>query len=184
MTMAKNRVPADDFCAGCGMCCDGTLHTKARLQTQEDDRLLEAGGLERITENNGKQYFRQPCPYLRDNLCSTYETRFSVCRAYRCAILQSFENGLISSDDAQAKITVAKTLRAKIFAVSPNDASYASRYKSRLEIEGALPTLFGEERQKALEKLLKFVALDTYLDTWFRKKGDQVGQAESPVTPD
>lgn len=184
MTTSATSVRTDDFCAGCGLCCDGTLHTKAKLQTQADDRLLEAGGLERITDDSGKRYFRQPCPYLCDNLCSTYETRFSVCRAYRCALLQSYDNGDISSEDARTKIAVAKTLRAKISAVSPDDATYASRYKRRLEMERELPAQIGEARQKALEKLLKFVALDTYLDIWFRRKGDQVGQAESSVAPD
>ena len=184
MTMAKNRVPADDFCAGCGMCCDGTLHTRAKIQPHDDTTLMDAGGLQRFAEASGQEYFRQPCAYLRDNLCSIYETRFSICRTYRCALLQSFHDGQITVEIARAKIAIAKALRAKIIAASPKDSTYASRYRSRMKIEAALPKLKGQKRLGALEDLLRFVALDTYLDAWFRKKRDQDGPGEIAAPPD
>lgn len=172
--------PLDDTapCIGCGLCCNGTLYLRAKVTPGEEPRLLEHG-LE-LTGDAEKPYFFLPCKYESCGRCTIYEKRFDICRSFRCALLRSYQAGEIDADAARAKVERAHELVAAVTVSDPSAQLYKVRIAVREELARDVES--GTADKSAAQRLLNIVALDTFLDRWFRlKKKDQ---AESVETSD
>ena len=163
-------------CVGCGMCCDGTLYDVAKVAPGED-RAMRSRGLE-IIEVGNKAFFRQPCPMESGGRCTIYEHRFGICRSFSCALLKRYHAGELTLEETTEKVATAKRLLAIAVADNPN----ASRADARRRIRAAsadLKSIPDEQlRLKSAKRLLNLIAVDAYLDKWFRNKNFQVHTIE------
>jgi hypothetical protein len=153
--------PGAEICVGCGMCCDGTLYEHAKVSPGEEAR-MEAAGLE-LFETGGKTVFREPCPHSTCGRCAIYETRFRICRTYECALLQRVRAGQCSVAEAQGKIAMARELLAGI---EPDAKTAVGRKRTRARLSSELRSSGGKDG--VAQRLLDIVALDTFLERWFR----------------
>ena len=156
------------ICIGCGLCCDGTLHGFATVG-EDDEAAAAAVGLT-VVEEQGERRFAQPCPHFSCGTCAVYDDRPSVCRAYRCALLKKVDAGSISPAHARERIERATKLRAAIHAAAPQANTPAARSALELQLESDLPSLAGEQKLRAAKLLLDLLALETLLDSSFRKQ--------------
>ena len=101
---------ASSLCAGCGMCCDGTLFHSVILQPTDSPRTLSSLGLT-LKRKPGLTTFRQPCSAHQNNQCTIYENRPQRCRLFNCQQLLRVASGEITQSVAQE--TIAST-RKKI----------------------------------------------------------------------
>lgn len=103
MTESILQGPPDEqlICVTCGFCCDGTLFLHAVLQPGEKGSLPEK--IEQNYRNeDGKEFFVQPCLYFSEK-CTIYDRkRANVCFSYRCQLLKDF---------AEAKVTLPEALK-------------------------------------------------------------------------
>lgn len=80
----------DNLCFDCGMCCNGTLFDKVKVD-DGDDLIL-------------------PCVNLtNDNKCSIYENRPQRCRSYKCKMLMWYESNIITKKQALRLISDTKS---------------------------------------------------------------------------
>jgi hypothetical protein len=169
---ASERMSTDDIasqlCVGCGMCCDGVLYDRAEVAEGEADRMRRAG-LD-LFETEGKSYFRQPCPHSRCGRCMIYETRFRICRTFECALLRRVERGDVELSDAQEKVALAMRLLAKVVEADPRAKTARERIRIRAALAEAAEGQSGEERRTISRRLLDIVALDSFLEQWFRHR--------------
>ena len=170
----------ESICVGCGLCCDGTLFSHLTTLDETDLGMpLRMLGVEIIVEAD-PPVFALPCPAVAEGRCTIYEKRFDICRSFRCALLRSYQAGEIDGDQARSKVERAHEL---VVAVTASDPS-AQLYKVRIDVREQLAREVesGTADTSAAQRLLNIVALDTFLDRWFRlKKKDQ---AESVETSD
>jgi len=178
--------PVDDTapCVGCGLCCNGTLYFRAKVTPGEEPVLLDHGLT--LTADKDRTYFRLPCHHESCGRCTIYENRFDICRSFRCALLRRYQAGEI--DLATARATVEKALELAA-AVKGDDAAaglVGERGRIRSELAERLLAGGGDERAKASRRLLNIIALDTFLERWFRNKKAQPGEAteEAPAIDD
>lgn len=144
-------------CVGCGLCCDGTIFSKARAEPEEEQRLTDAG-LE-FFDDGEKHWFRHPCRFSKDGLCTIYDQqRFTVCGAYRCTLLKAYQRGEVSREEALGTVQRALALRAEVAAEEPSAVLWTERQRLRGELERS------RERPRLL---LKMTALDYWLNRWF-----------------
>lgn len=97
---------ASVLCRSCGMCCDGTLFTQARIETTDRARQL---GLEVFTHESAL-YFHQPCPHYAGS-CRVYPHRPAVCANYLCTPMRQLRRSRLSV--AEIKALIAETLRIR-----------------------------------------------------------------------
>lgn len=168
--MAPDRpVRTDESpCTACGMCCDGTLYARAKVAAGEEARIT-ARGLE-LTSFEDKTYFRLPCAYVSCGRCTIYEDRFSVCRTFECALLRRFKAGEVSMAEALRLVAIAKDLRAAVVATDPDAHDYRQRQETWDALSREITPLEGEERRAIAKRKLQILALDTFLERWFRNK--------------
>jgi len=101
-----------DLCTSCGMCCDGTYMAWVRLVPGDDIGRLTVLHPEHTDE--GKHFFVQPCAALEGTRCSVYTDRPTVCRSYRCQLLDRTAAGEHSVQRAAELITQARQLADRI----------------------------------------------------------------------
>ena len=128
---------------------------------------MEAAGLQ-LFETGGKTVFREPCPHSRAGQCGIYENRFHICRSYECKLLGLVKNGEISVDGAIEKIGVAKKLLEVVSTNDPLATSAGGRKSIRGQLSEKLPTPAAADSETIARHLLDIVALDTFLERWFR----------------
>ena len=157
------------ICIGCALCCNGTLFARAKIKDETEDRHLSALGFT-LLEVDGQRHFKQPCSYEKNCSCSIYESRPDVCRAFRCALLKRHEAGEIDTASALEKISKARALRAAVADLDPEAADDGPRQVIQNRLAEQLQSATAENRQLIARRLLNIVALETYLDRWFRKK--------------
>lgn len=151
-------------CVGCGLCCDGTIFSKARAEPEEEERLT-AAGLEYFQDSENT-WFRHPCRFSKDGLCTIYDQqRFTVCGAYRCNLLKSYQRGETSREDALETVQRALALRAAVAEEEPSAVLWTERQRLRGELQAS------KERPRLL---LKLAALDYWLSSWFHKSAGGV----------
>jgi hypothetical protein len=141
-------------CVGCGMCCNGTLYWMAKVTPGEEER-ISAHGLE-LTEEKGTTYFRLPCHHEQCGRCTIYETRFDICRSFRCQLLRNYQAGEVGLGEARRRI------RASL-AEAPDGETV-------------------EEKAARALKLLNIIALDTCLERWFRNPKAAPGDAQPEIS--
>jgi Fe-S-cluster containining protein len=159
------------LCVGCGMCCDGTLYGRARVSPGEEPRVAGAG-LE-LVEGADRTYFRLPCHFFGCGRCTIYEDRFDVCRTFTCALYRRQEAREITPEKARSIVDQALALRSKVTAAFPEAGVHRNRQQLRGRLAKELSGNFGEDRRTAAQSLLDLVALDTFLERWFRNQKDK-----------
>ena len=150
-------------CVGCGLCCDGTIYPAARAQPEERERLTDAGLV--FFVQGGKSWFEHPCRFSKKGSCTIYDQeRFAVCSRFRCKLLRAYESGEVDLEQARTKVRHALKLRKAVKERAPGSGKWRPRQEMRQELEST-------RRDPAL--LLRIIALDYYLDKWFRKPKPQ-----------
>ena len=84
------------ICMQCGMCCDGTLFTKANIKNREDELLAKSLGLPTFSTSDSKIFFEQPCQ-LFNKTCTIYDKpRPNCCSKFICEPLQKVRTNEIT----------------------------------------------------------------------------------------
>jgi len=148
-------------CVGCGLCCNGTMNGLARVHDGEKDRIAALGvGFTTIGE---KSWFHLPCPAVTaEGGCGMYQDRFTICRSYRCSLLQRYQSREITLEEAQGKVRAARKLVAEVAAEDPEAAIERRRQEIASALGGSSPDAAGRSR------LMKIMMLEMFLDRWFR----------------
>lgn len=150
------------------MCCNGTLYGRARVAEGEEPRIL-GDGQELLTDKD-KNYFRLPCKFESCGRCTIYETRYEVCRTFTCALLRRYEAGEVTLDEAKRTVAEALDMRRKVVADHPQAGVFRVRQDVRARLAQDLKIGSPESRSAVAHQLLNIVALDAYLERWFRNK--------------
>ena len=155
------------ICIGCGLCCDGTLHGTATVKPDDELNVANAGLV--ILDDGQRRYFQQPCSNFSCGRCSIYGNRPSVCRGYRCALLEKVQDGLVSETAAREKISMAKGFVAAVRRTEPEARTPAQRMVLARRLKGELAHLEGEEKNGVAKALLDTAVLEHFLNSWFLK---------------
>jgi hypothetical protein len=161
--------PTDDTapCVGCGMCCDGTLYWLAKVTPGEEEHIV-AHGLILNTENPNTTYFNLPCHHESCGQCTIYQDRFDICRSFRCQLLRNYQANDLTLDEATEKVRTAKSLLSAVVADDQSSKSARLRRAQRDELSDFAAVPDPETRAARAGRMLRIIALDTYLDRWFR----------------
>lgn len=173
MTAAKEINSLSDLCISCGLCCNGVLFDYAPVQVDETDRLAKLG-LDMDLADATAPRFAQPCVKFKDGYCTIYDARPAVCRAYHCELYKAVEKGNTTLMEAEARVSEAKGLAARIWPML-NDATGGAAGKqwgSVLREWRATPPAERAQRRNA-ELVLSLTALNELLDRHFRCDSDR-----------
>jgi len=166
------------LCVGCGMCCDGTLFDRIGVTAEEQVRLKVLGFS--LLRYEGEMVFEQPCRSDDCGSCLIYEARPVVCRRFRCGLLQAYQSGAISLDAAKSKQDKARELIAAVAADDPAAVRNGPRHKLRLQLAEQMQAGGPETRRVLARRFLNVIALDSYLERWFRAKEKPFSAAQTP----
>lgn len=134
------------ICMQCGMCCDGTLFTKANVKNREDELLAKSLGLTTFSTSDSKIYFEQPCQ-LFNKTCTIYDKpRPNCCSKFICEPLQKVRTNEITFNDAENQILLALETRRQVMEI----ASFITDYKNH-----TLQQLFTEITPKPSAEILQ-----------------------------
>jgi Fe-S-cluster containining protein len=137
------------------------MNALAKVHPGERERIAALGV--DFTTSGEKSWFHLPCPAVTaEGGCGMYLDRFTVCRTYRCSLLQRYQAKEISLDEAQRKVRTARELVAAVISDVPEASTEARRFKIADEL-GKSPADPG-----AKSKLMKIMMLEMFLDRWFR----------------
>lgn len=148
------------------MCCNGTLFANAKAEPDEAERLAAAGL--KVEQYRGRPVFVLPCPKLEGTRCTIYESRFTICRSFRCQLLQDYVSDRVGIDDALQSIASAKALAAKVADDDPAAASVPAR--RALVRAGWKAIEDPQARERAARAYVNAAALELLLSRKFRKK--------------
>ncbi len=120
-----NGFVAEDLCLACGLCCNGGIFARVKLQPEDDPVRLQALGLPLIQPRGNRpsrtphsapraQHFKQPCAAFDGCRCSIYAERPSYCRQFECLLLKSVKAG---STGTAAALRTIRTARERTQAV-------------------------------------------------------------------
>jgi hypothetical protein len=160
------------------MCCDGTLYVRAKIAPGEEPTIV-AHGLECLTWED-KRYFALPCKYESCGRCTNYETRFDVCRTFECALLRSHQAGDVDLGDARQTVAHALELRRRVTDKDPGARTVSARRELRERLAEEVAKGSPADRGATAERLLNIIALDTFLERWFRNKKGEDQAADAP----
>ena len=96
------------LCTRCGLCCDGTLFGDVELTGPRETTRLEALGLDVDTDDADVELLSLPCRGLRGTRCNVYVHRPQCCRTFECRLLQDAGRGIVTVDEALARIAEVK----------------------------------------------------------------------------
>lgn len=100
------------LCLTCGMCCDGTMFQVVAVTPEEAARLES-----QVELSADRSKLVQGCRALCGCKCGVYEQRPAVCRAFKCLVLASLEEGKLSEAEAHeaiADVLSRRTLVAEL----------------------------------------------------------------------
>lgn len=174
----NNDREENNICIKCGLCCDGTLFSRARIFEGETiDNKLEMEVIK--IENKDTEGFALPCGYLKDRVCSIYYSnrpkRPLICSRFKCKLLRkyekqegSYEDALIIIENTKALITnfnieiknyfpdiASESINVKLSKLdekhyeSLNQLAFRKKYGKVLLDSFTLRTIFGKHFRKA-----------------------------------
>jgi hypothetical protein len=165
-------------CVGCGLCCDGTLYDRAKVAPGEESVLTALGlELEHVAE---RTYFRLPCRFQSCGRCTNYEDRWTVCRSFRCALLRRYQAGEIGVDEARTTVETALGLIDAVRAHDPAAVVVGERRRLRRRFTDDVQSGTAADPGSTARRLLNIIALDTFLERWFRNKKAGAGAGNAP----
>src|SRR5215471_15482426 len=90
----RAAVDGSELCLQCGLCCDGTIFTHARLYESEREFTESLGMKVGERPDGGGLGAVLPCPNFVDGCCSLYSVRRpAICGDYQCALLTGYVAG-------------------------------------------------------------------------------------------
>ncbi len=92
MEPSEFALAAGRLCSACGLCCNGVMFHKVKMQPADSPSVLSALGL-RLKRKGGERYLQQPCPAFCGTHCSIYESRPERCRVFECQQLKRLAAG-------------------------------------------------------------------------------------------
>ena len=107
------QLSPSDLCRSCGLCCDGTLFGKVRLQPQDSPEPLRVAGI-MVTSDHRGSLFKLACAAHQHGCCQVYASRPSNCRSYECKLLRRFKKGAVTWAEAAAQIDRLRRLREQL----------------------------------------------------------------------
>jgi uncharacterized protein len=176
------QLSAQSLCLGCGFCCDGTIFSEVSLKPEDEVAPLAANGIHVLWDRD-PHVFKQPCAAHKNCACTVYLDRPHGCRRYQCELLKRFKANEVSMNEALRIIRVAVTLKDEVkrqmLAASGNSEECMEDLTSRLKSWLKNPRLAADNKCYA-RLFVNFVALQNYLDRFFRKKAYLQSSTPSP----
>jgi hypothetical protein len=156
------------ICMQCGMCCDGTLFTKANIKNREDELLAKSLGLPTFSTSDSKIFFEQPCQ-LFNKTCTVYDKpRPNCCSKFICEPLQKVGTNEITFNDAENQILLALETRKQVMEMASFITDYKNHTLQQLLTE-ITPKPSGEILQHK-QLFRKIVSLRVLLNKLIQKK--------------
>ena len=113
MSEQTPQLSSSDLCRSCGLCCDGTLFDRVRLEPQDTPEPLRVAGII-VTSDDTRSWFRLACPAHQHGCCQVYASRPSNCSSYECKLLRRFAKGAVTWAEAAAQIGRLRRLREQL----------------------------------------------------------------------
>ncbi len=171
--MTPTNEVASRLCAGCGMCCDGSIFHTVRLQPLDSAKALAALGL-KLKRKNKRTLIQQPCPAYRECRCSIYAARPERCRLFVCQQLERVAAGQASEAEAAEKIREAFAQIANLHALFRRAGEVKAKGPLTVRAEKllAVPLDSSDENAVALrEELARSLAdFESLIERDFRPK--------------
>jgi len=104
---------ASRLCSACGICCNGVMFYRVRLQSNDSPRELIALGL-KWKRHHSEEFILQPCPAHQESQCAIYLQRPERCRRFECRLLKRVASREMSEPEALEKICEAVQRAAQI----------------------------------------------------------------------
>jgi Fe-S-cluster containining protein len=112
------------LCHSCGLCCDGSLFGRVRLEPTE----VNAANRKRLRVIDSKEAFEQPCPALAPvgrtdgarRTCSIYGDRPKACRRFECRLFERHRSEGGPLEPRLAAVRRVRELLAWLEAVRPS----------------------------------------------------------------
>lgn len=148
-----------EICLSCGMCCDGTLFSKAAIRDQAEEAIAHNSGFETFMEDQGDRFFKLPCPHFK-GCCSIYDRdRPQICGNYFCKPLIKAQKGKISIDSARKTVEQTLSLRSELLKAASEIEAFKDHTIAELMNEiHPLPTERLKEHRELWIKLIGFTA--------------------------
>jgi hypothetical protein len=100
-------------CLACGLCCRGVWFSNVVLEADEVVPALKAGLP--LNEDGEKVAFQQPCVLHKSGCCSAYAAwRPRACVKYSCRLLDRFQAGETSLEEAVNHVTAARAMADRV----------------------------------------------------------------------
>ena len=121
MSDATKRPEA--ICLACGLCCDGTIFARVKLQPEDDLGRLESLGLTLVQPRSRqgalprpgrRPHFNQPCAALEGCRCRIYEQRPCYCRQFECLLLKGVKEGRTGTAAALRTVRAARASAQRV----------------------------------------------------------------------
>lgn len=176
-TTQESAEQASTLCLACGLCCNGALHHKARLQHAEIP-LAESLGMT-VLEGE-KLTFQLPCACWQQGRCSVYaQTRPDTCGRYRCKLLRNLDSQAVTLDAALGQVAQAKKLMVEIDAIIGNTPPHLSIWQRADKFADAhgLKVDSVEFRRNNPQLALKLSTLHWILERHFRRQKEAETQS-------
>ena len=117
--------PSQQLCRHCGLCCDGTLFSRAGLKDGDTADQLKLAGFT-VIDVRGKRSFAMRCIHHHGD-CTIYDRwRPGICGRFECRLLKRLNAGEISLDEALSCVDRARRhadeVRAEMGGADSNQA--------------------------------------------------------------
>ena len=164
----ENDLNFSKICIQCGLCCDGTLFTKAKIKNSEDELLAKSLGLTIFSNSDSQIFFEQPCQ-LFNKTCTIYDKpRPNCCSKFICQPLQKVRTNDITFIDAENQILLALEIRRQVM----ETASLIPDYNKH-SVQQLLAEITPKPSSKILQHkplFLQIVSLRVLLNKLIQKK--------------
>lgn len=119
---------ANRVCQECGLCCNGTLFSFAKVYPEELKK-TKALGIDVFKDDaDGTSKFNFPCPAFINGNCSVYLQRPKKCQSYYCKLQENVMNGTIKVEDGLKIVHLvhkhSKWIRQAIVSKDKPDLNY------------------------------------------------------------
>lgn len=158
---------ASRLCLACSLCCDGTLHGYAVINSEEVAD-TEAIGLATFTTTAGASAFAFPCQYLEGKACTRYEAwRPSICGDYFCRVQYRAASGELTEAQAIDLVNQARALRDEVDLLLPPGMPMVEA-RDHFQKLAADRSKLGPQEAKFVVRMF---VMERLLDSEFRGKG-------------